>query len=241
MFKKHNISLRERKHAQTKVALVQAVMEQLKEKRLKDISVKEVCETIPISEVTFYNYFPKKTDVLLYIIQLWAIEIGWYLQKWESEKSNLEIIEAFFEHVASQIGRHPQVLNEAMGAFVQKREEPCFEDISVAEKLLAFPKLPGIETIQPPKKSPKDRILEPYIQKAIELGELPKTTDLEIMTNILASMLIGGLMRTRDIEPIQLKATYQTMLRLLWKGLWAEKPLNESLSMQQPEFRYAVN
>ena len=229
MFKKHNISLRERKHAQTKVALVQAIMEELKEKRLKDISVKEVCETIPISEVTFYNYFPKKTDVLLYIIQLWAIEIEWHLQKWEAEKSNLEIIEAFFDHAAHQIGMNPQVLNEALGFFAQKREEPSLEDLSVAEKLLAFPDLPGIEQIQILESPSNRQLLAPYIRRAVECGELPQETDIENFSNILSSMLIGVIMHLHRTDLTQIRTTYRTLLRLLWKGLWAEA--TEDLSM----------
>lgn len=240
MFKMHKISLRERKHAQTKIALVQAIMEELKEKRLKDISVKEVCETIPISEVTFYNYFPKKTDVLLYIIQLWGIEITWYLQQWEAEKSNLEIIEAFFDHVVHQIEMNPQVLNEALGFFAQKREEPSLEDLSVAEKLLAFPDLPGIEQIQiPGSPSKRQQLLAPYIRRAVECGELPQETDIETFSNILSSILIGVMMHLHRTDLTQIRSTYRTLLRLLWKGLWAEA--TEGLSMEQPEFEYAGN
>ena len=55
MFKKYNLSLRERKYAQTKVALARAARKRMRNNRLDEISVKELCETIPISEVTFYN------------------------------------------------------------------------------------------------------------------------------------------------------------------------------------------
>ena len=168
MEKDYAISLRERKHAQTKIALAEAVMERLKTKRLKDISVKEVCETIPVSEVTFYNYFPKKTDVLVYILQLWHLEMQWHLLGWEEEKSNLEVIEAYFDFAAQGVEEYPGVMAEAMAYFTQKRGCMHFDDLSSAEKILAFPELPGIEEIQLPTNPKEKKMLGKYVRKAIE-------------------------------------------------------------------------
>ena len=135
-------------------------MERLKTKRLRDISVKEVCETIPVSEVTFYNYFPKKTDVLVYILKLWHLEMAWHLKKWEEEKNNIEIIEAFFDFTASEIENYPWAMNDALAFFVQKRGDFCFEEMSMAEKLLAYPELEGIEEIPLPRKPKEKQLLQ---------------------------------------------------------------------------------
>jgi AcrR family transcriptional regulator len=223
------ISLRERKHAQTKLALLKAVIERLKENRLENISVKELCETIPISEVTFYNYFPQKTDLLIYFISLWNIEQSWHLQQWEQKLSNLEIIEAIFDLTARQVEGNLSVLSEALSFFVQKREKPVLKEISAAERLLSFPDLPGIENVLPKDIDRGETVFALYLKRAIELGELPAETDLQTTLALLDSIFIGSIMRllgpVKDRIPVQseisLRTLYRKQLQLIWSGLRA--------------------
>lgn len=222
MEKEYTFSLRERKHAQTKIALAQAVMERLRTKRLKDISVKEVCETIPVSEVTFYNYFPKKTDVLVYILQLWRLEMQWHLLVWEGKKSNLEVIETYFDFAARGVEEYPGVMAEALAYFTQKRGCVHFDDLSSAEKILAFPELIGIEEIQLPTNPKEKKLLEKYVTKAIEAGELPATIDIHFVIHTLDALFIGSMMAFHTDEPVLLRQLYQQMLKTLWKGLWQD-------------------
>lgn len=58
------LSLREKKYAKTKLALLDAATERIGEKTFDAISVKELCEQAEVSEATFFNYFPKKQDLL---------------------------------------------------------------------------------------------------------------------------------------------------------------------------------
>lgn len=215
----HKISLRQRKHAQTKVSLAKAAMERMRESRLDEISVRELCETIPISEVTFYNYFPQKTDLLGYILMLWQLEMIWKLQNQEGEKSNLEIIESFFDSAAQAFEEFPLVMNEALAFFLQQRGEVCWGEMSVAEKLIAYPDLIGIENVQIPKNPKEDKALLPYIEMAIEAGELPQTTDVEEVSRMLDSMLVGALMALSEKKSPNIKSMYRKMLKILWQGL----------------------
>ncbi|MBD3306916.1 hypothetical protein GF339_10825 [candidate division KSB3 bacterium] len=222
MAQKEEISLRERKYAQTKIALAQALRERLRHKRLREISVKEVCETIPVSEVTFYNYFPKKTDVLAYTLKLWYLEAGWHLKQWEASKRNIEIVEAFFEFTARSIEEYPQAMNETLVFFLQQRSDLYFTEISLAEKLLAYPDLEGIEQITVPQNSQEEKILKPYVINAIEAGELPEDADPEMVLNMLESILFGAVMVLHESDPAKIRPFYRTMLGMLWAGLKAE-------------------
>ena len=222
MAKKYNISLRQRKYAKTKIALAKAAKERMRHNRLDDISVRELCDTIPISEVTFYNYFPQKSDLLLYIMRLWQLETQWYLYTWEPEKSNLELIEAFFDFVGQGFEEHPLVMNEILAFFVQRRGDICFEELSVAEKLMAYPGLKDIEHIQLPRSPKEEGILKVQVERAIAAGELPKDLSADSVSNMLGIILLGGLMTLHERNPTQIRATYRRMLKMLWKGLWAE-------------------
>jgi AcrR family transcriptional regulator len=76
-----DLSLRERKYAQTKVNLLRTTVAKLNEKRLDEISVRELCDEVFISEATFFNYFPQKSDLLVYYIKLWSLEMQWHIEK----------------------------------------------------------------------------------------------------------------------------------------------------------------
>ena len=222
----YTIPLRERKYAQTKVTLAKTTIERLKKNRLKEISVKELCDSIPISEMTFYHYFPQKTAVLIYIMKLWYLETIWYLKQWEKESCNLEIIEALFNFTARKLGDHPLVLKEVIAFFSQKRGDVYFEELSMAEKLFAYPGLPGIEYIMIPKKPREKSIMMPYVENAIACGELPKESDSELIGNILRALYTGALMVMYECGTLELSLTFHRMFRLLWKGFHAEASEN---------------
>ena len=214
------ISLRERKYAQTKVALAQQFMERMRTKRLAEISVKEVCETIPISEVTFYNYFPEKTDIFIYIMHIWHVEMLWKLAQWEKDKSNIEIIETWFEAVCQEVEDYPVAMSEVLSFIAQQRGEVIFPPMSVAEKMLAFPNYEGIEAFEVRDRHCKeDSMLKPYLERAVASGELPKDADVEEAHRMLDVIFLGGLMTLHDQEPGVLRSIYRTMLQLLWHGL----------------------
>lgn len=218
----HTISLRERKHVQTKLALTKAVIARLKTKRLKDISIEELCETVLISKVTFHNYFPKKTDVLVYIWQLWHLEAAWHFQQWETQKTNIEIIEAYFDFIGRGIEKGAWVLNEVFAFLMQEREAFSVTGLSKAERMLAFPDLPGIEDVEVPKHPGQNIELVRYVKRAIEQGELPEHIDSGVVVSLLNSILTGVLMTLLRVEPMRIRPTYHTMLQFFWQWLRSE-------------------
>lgn len=216
------IPIRERKYAQTKLALTREAVKQMKDKRFQDISAKELCDPIPISEVTFYNYFPKKTDLLVYLWELWQLETAWHLERWETEKGNIAIIESYFDLTAQGIEQYPWVLREAFGFFMQSPQEFRFQEVTIAERLLTFPELPGIEAVQFPKASSQQKLLYTYAERAIASGELPEGTEPNSVATILIVILSGVIMTLVATDPTQIRPTFRQMLRFLWQGLRME-------------------
>src|SRR5688572_15292458 len=86
-------SLRERKFARTKLALMQAALERMRTKKLDEVPVKELCDEVQVSEATFFNYFPKKSDLLHYLIKVWTIEVAWQAKTTVGEECGLSFIE----------------------------------------------------------------------------------------------------------------------------------------------------
>ena len=67
--------LRERKFARTRLKLAQALVKRLQQASLEEIVVRDLCDDVEISEATFFNYFPRKLDLLDYYTQLWMLEL----------------------------------------------------------------------------------------------------------------------------------------------------------------------
>ena len=133
-----NIPLRERKYATQKLKILDAFDEKLKEKSLADISVKEIALTLDISEMTFFNYFKTKREVLVYFIELWSLEMQLKIEN----KQPLEAIYLVFEETAKLIENNYQLFMEIISAMALYGMPKKDIAIGRAERLLRF----GVET-----------------------------------------------------------------------------------------------
>jgi len=132
------IPLRERKYATQKLKILDAFIEKLKEKSLADISVKEIAQTLEISEMTFFNYFKNKREVLVYFIELWSLEMQLKIEK----KPPKEAIYLVFEETAKLIEQNYQLFMEIVSAMALYGMPQKDIAIGRAERLLRF----GLET-----------------------------------------------------------------------------------------------
>jgi AcrR family transcriptional regulator len=214
----NHISLRERKYARTKLALLDAALNRLVDRPFDAISVKELCDEALVSEATFFNYFPKKTDLLIYFIQLWSIDVAWHGVAASKGRGGLAAIEAHFARTAERARRRPRVMNEIIAFMARQREEFLFKPVSLAERLMAFPDWDNVAALP---DDAFDSLFEPNIRAAIELGELPRRTDVGYTQVALQTIFFGvplalGIERAADVGK-----TYKHLLALVWAGLRA--------------------
>ena len=91
------IGLREKKISQNKIKILNAfTLKILSGVKFGDISTKEICNEIEISEATFYNYFPQKQDLLFFLINLWLLRIFAEVEMENGPVSGIDYIKAFF-------------------------------------------------------------------------------------------------------------------------------------------------
>ena len=133
------LSLREKKYAKQKLKILDTLSEKLKEKSLADISVKEIVREIEISEMTFFNYFGSKGEVLVYFIELWNLEMQIKIQETELD-SPMEAIYLIFEETAKQIELNYQLFMEIVASMALYGLAKKDIEISKAEKILRFGK-----------------------------------------------------------------------------------------------------
>jgi AcrR family transcriptional regulator len=91
------LTLREKKYATQKIKIMDIFSEKLKEKPLADITVKEISKELEISEMTFFNYFKNKKEVLVYFIEFWNLEMQFKLEQAENLDARASIYLVFEE------------------------------------------------------------------------------------------------------------------------------------------------
>jgi len=209
-------SLRERKFARTRLALAEAAAGHLEAASFETLSVKSLCERVQISEATFFNYFPKKDDLIVYLDRLWTLELNWYGQQAMQQQQGLAVIEALFRYTSIQIQKKPGLMGEIIAHEARSRERHSGPDITVAERMLAFSDLEGIENLS---DDSLEGLLRGSLQMAIEMGELPENMAISAAMVGLVSIFYGVPLALQHSNPAAIAAMYRQQLELLWEGL----------------------
>ena len=105
--------LRERKFARTRLKLAHALVKRLEHATLEEVVVRDLCEDTEVSEATFFNYFPRKVDLLDYYTQLWMLELGWRCGR--SEAKGVAAITVSFDFMAAAFQKQAGVMSEIIG------------------------------------------------------------------------------------------------------------------------------
>lgn len=221
------IPLRERKKAQTRLAIMDAMIERMRGKALADITVEEVCGDVQISRGTFFQYFPQKTDVLVLFALLWNLETLWKVTRAPDASPGLRAIEAMFLRLGEQVEEHPRLWAEVIATRALQPEVFAYmggsEEAQVgrAERLLRFPDLEGIESV--PEGNFR-HFFELNLETALREGDLPAETDLTMVFTSLACIFYGVPLMSFEKKPMNCRESYMRQLHQLWKALGAKGP-----------------
>jgi len=211
-------SLRERKFARTRLSLAEAVTNHLEAASFESLSVKSLCERVQISEATFFNYFPKKEDLIVYLDRLWTLELNWYGRQASEQQHGLAVIEALFRYTSIQIQKKPGLMGEIIAHEARARERLAGPEITPAERMIAFSDLDDINSL--PDDS-LENLLRSSLQAGIDQGELPPNTAIAAAMVALVSIFYGVPLAMQHANPAAIGAMYRQQLALLWAGLRA--------------------
>ena len=217
---KKKYSLREKKHAKTKIALAKAFLERLKSTRFSDISIKEVCNVVEVSEGTFYNYFSNKIELARYFERLTLLKVAWEVQKKEQQLKPLEMIEYAFDLMAIEISQ-PFLFYEMVSLFTTERIKlKEGQALTEAEKYFAFPKCNDIEKVE---VVTIENLFSELVNKAQKKGTISKEIKAsDILINLMAILI--GVPLAIEIEDFdKINRLYRSQLALLWKAVKIDK------------------
>ena len=208
--------LRERKFARTRLKLARALVQRLEKTPLEEVAVRDLCDDVEVSEATFFNYFPRKVDLLDYHIQLWMLELNWRCQ--HAQAKGLPAIAVSFDFMASAFQNQAGVMSEIIARQALMREKPEPVDVGLAERLIAFPDFDGIENLP---VGGVDKAWLPALEQAIRSGELPANTHIPTVMVGLASIFYGLPLVLRQGNPAAISSMYHQQLAVFWAGIRA--------------------
>ncbi len=209
-------SLRQRKFAKTRLALAEAVTNHLEAAAFETLSVKALSERVQISEATFFNYFPKKEDLIVYLDRLWTLELNWYGRQAAQQGKGLAVIESLFRYTAIQIQKKPGLMAEIISHEALSRQRSEGPEITPAERMMAFSDLDGIEELS---DESLEGLLRSSLESAIEQGDLPANTAISAAMVGLVSVFYGVPLAIQHTNAAAIGTMYRQQLELLWGGL----------------------
>lgn len=210
------LPLREKKFARVRLAILSTVLHLTKERSLADISVREICDVAQVAPATFFNYFPSKEDVLVYYMQLWSIPVTLLCRAVATQRTVLDAVVAVFDCTAHEMEQYPRMMFEIIAYIAHATEPPHPISLTRAERLLAFPDLPGAEGVEPQSI---DELFNAQLKQAISAGELPSSLETEAVALLLKTIFYGVPLATRREGVRVIRRAYHEALEVLL-GSW---------------------
>ena len=210
--------LRQRKFARTRLNLARVLADALGQQSFDEVSVKQLCRSAEVSEATFFNYFPRKQELLTYLVHLWVLELGWHVQKATEELRGLAVVDALFAEVARTCESRPGVLAEMLAWIARGGSLDSDLQIGELEKQLAYPDLDDIGSVH---VKGIDAWLLPPLEAAISNGDLPENTLVPLILTTLLSVLFGVPLTLLASDPTRIATVYRQQLALVLAGIRA--------------------
>ena len=181
--KLEKISLRQKKFASLKLKILECLMEKIESKTLEEVSVKEIAQELEISEMTFYNYFKNKKELIIYFIELWNIEMNQVLLNTKT-LSSIEAIFLIYKLTAIKIESNYRFMMEII-AFIALNGTPKKDlHITDAEIILRFGSLFSFQ------EGGFKELLLPLLNSAIKNKEI-KSRDTQTLFIALHNTFFG--------------------------------------------------
>ncbi len=216
ILKENVITLREEKYAKVKIAILNETLAQLEHTDFDNIIITDLCRKTGISKRTFFNYFPLKSHIILYLLQIWIIEITTNAYKTHGLSAGLELIYTGFEQFGQKMIQHPTIILEMIkNVFNKEIEKSYIKKITLAEEILLSLDLSLITEVP---SLGFDNLLHTAIKNEIKLGTFSKEISINSIEISMSSILLGVPLSLDKSELHRITEVYKEQLDIFWKG-----------------------
>lgn len=134
--------------AQTRLDILNAVYHLSNAINFRDLKVKSIAEEIAITEMTFFNYFQKKEDILKYMMGIWGLDL--MVQQQKHPLTGEAAIRRVFKHTAEQMKKHPRLMVNFVASLLTSEIDPMANEIEAADRFLLYPDTPELYEVKIP-------------------------------------------------------------------------------------------
>lgn len=207
----NEVPLRELKKAKTKIALYEAGLSFTANRMFRDVLLDDICREAGISRVTFFKFFGKKEDLLVYYMRVWLtrriIEIG------EKNLRGFDAMRLILRQIADDTRTNEGIMPSLI-AFLSEMNMHCsMPKLSEAEVMLLFPGQEEAGAESPDMFALFSRCMN----EAQEDGQLKPEIKAEDAVPFLFSTFYGGFLTSRLYGSRDIMAFYETHLKLIEK------------------------
>lgn len=128
--------------AQTRLNVLDAVYRLTETSNFRDLKVKSIADEAGITEMTFFNYFQRKEDILKYMMGIWALDL--MILQHSQPLSGEAAIRRVFSHTAQQVIKHPRLMANFVASLLTSDIDPMANDIKAADRFLLYPDSPEL-------------------------------------------------------------------------------------------------
>jgi len=193
--------------ARTRLDILNAVYELSRETNFRSLKVKSIASRAQVTEMTFFNYFQKKEDILRYMMGIWTLDL--MALQLNEPLTGEAAIRRVFSHTAAQVEKHPELFVNFISYLATSEIDPIANDIDVADRALRYPDSPGLHAAAIP--SGNDLLLQ-------HLNEIDSDVDRMETLIHLASCFYGDVI-VAHTAGLDLNSIYSSSLDLIFSSM----------------------
>lgn len=203
------IPLRELKKAKNKIALYEAGIALMRDRKFSEVLLEDICRAAEISKVTFFKFYQRKEDVLIYFMRIWLTER--IIEIKQEGKSGLEAFRHLLDRVVQEHEIRPGIMPSLISFLAEVNMQPCMPELSEAEVTLLFP---GQEEIG--RSSPDMyRLFHHFMTTEAEAGRLNPAMSVEQAVEFCFTVFYGAFLTAQLYGSMDIGSVYENHLRLL--------------------------
>lgn len=203
------LSLREIKKARTRKAIYEAFLSLMGERMFHEVMLEDICRKAEVSRVTFFKFFPKKEDLLIYFMRLWLTE---RIIEIETERhQGFAAVRHLLRKVAEQSEQMPGILPSLISLLAEMKMHPRLQEMSEAEVHLFFPEHVELASRMPDLHDLFRRAME----EAAQQGSLRIDVTIEQAVKVLFTIFYGSYLTAQQFSSPDIMGFYELHLQLL--------------------------
>ncbi|MGG4094673.1 TetR/AcrR family transcriptional regulator [Paenibacillus lautus] len=204
-----DIPLRELKKAKNKIALYEAALSLMSDRMFSQVMAEDICRRAEISKVTFFKFYQRKEDLLIYFMRVWLTER--VIEIDTEGKKGFQAFRHLLSQVANEHQLRPGMMPSLISFLAEQNMQPCMPELSSAEVSLLFP---GHE--EAGSKSPNMYdLFQQFMKEEEQAGRLNKTFTLEQAVQICFTIFYGAFLTAQLYNSTEISRFYETHLGLL--------------------------